>query len=467
MLNDLCRLQHENELMTYATAKPDQHQSLLFVGPLGCGKRTRVRAFLRQLYQDPALDSKTTVITTSVKELRDSGNSNNNSNTNTNNDEDKDEKAAGTVKISYLASPNHIWIRLSDFPYNAHVILCRLVGEIQGKPPIQFSEEKTQEEMMHMSRTVVIDDAQDLCPKSQKVLLNLIERMDPNAALFGGQIAPCRFVLISDNVEDALLPALQSRLVKLRFVMPNSENIAKCLTQEKTILKTKTNFKLSHPHWQAIIQRSGFHLEYAMQNIRLAHLINENENTTTGTIASTRTTTSNSMDWSNSSSIPDLGLSSSSTTSAFIVQEKPFWQTLVETNMMMTLRKIIQLLQNENDDDDDEDDDDDDQQEEGQDAISCYTKTIHEQVHWFVENGHDSEHLLLVLLECFLKEIVSFHAHATARGIDSSDTETRMDSVQRLAVKAAEYGLQLCMPGVKKEIILERFCFDYIFLFIE
>jgi replication factor C subunit 3/5 len=155
---------------------------LMFVGPSGAGKKTRVLALLREIY-GPGVES-ARVETKSVV-----ANPNNPSN---------------TVDIQVLTTNHHLELSPSDAGNKDRVIVMQLIKEVASHPPI----------VGHPFKIVVIDEAGSLTNSAQAALRRTMEKY----------MKTCRIILLCESVSK-IIPPLRSRCLAIRIPAPSTEEI--------------------------------------------------------------------------------------------------------------------------------------------------------------------------------------------------------------------------------------------------
>lgn len=162
-----------------ATGNPPH---MLFVGPGGAGKSTRVHALLRELY-GPGVDA-IKVETRSVAP---------NPNTPSN-----------TVDIQVVVSNYHLSLTPSDVGNKDRAVVMQLIKEVAAHPPLGA----------HSFKIVVIDEAGTLTNQAQAALRRTMERY----------MRTCRIVLLCDSVSK-IIPPLRSRCLAVRVGAPSNEEV--------------------------------------------------------------------------------------------------------------------------------------------------------------------------------------------------------------------------------------------------
>ncbi|EGD74925.1 replication factor C subunit 3 [Salpingoeca rosetta] len=171
------------QLKTLASSGDVPH--LLFYGPPGAGKKTRVQCFLRELYG--ASTDKLKIEHRSFKAT-----------------------PSKTVDISTIASGYHIEINPSDVGIDDYHVVRLLLKEIASSPQLDTSH--------HAFKVVVISEADRLTRKAQQALRRIMEKYVHN----------CRYVLIGNSSSKILAP-IRSRCLGLRVGAPSVDELSTVL----------------------------------------------------------------------------------------------------------------------------------------------------------------------------------------------------------------------------------------------
>mmetsp|Transcript_6108 Transcript_6108/g.10544 ORF Transcript_6108/g.10544 Transcript_6108/m.10544 type:complete len:357 (+) Transcript_6108:68-1138(+) len=167
-------------------AKSGNQPHMLFVGPSGAGKATRVHALLRELYGTGVEASK--VETRSV-----APNPNNPSN---------------TVDIQVVVSNYHMQLSPSDVGNKDRAIVMQLIKEVAAHPPLG----------VHTFKVVVIEDAGTLSNEAQAALRRTMEKY----------MKTCRIILTTETASKIIAP-LRSRCLPIRVAAPSQEDVCHVL----------------------------------------------------------------------------------------------------------------------------------------------------------------------------------------------------------------------------------------------
>lgn len=190
---------------------------MLFVGPSGAGKKTRVLALLREIYgpgvEAARVETKSVVPNPNVP--------------------------SNTVDIQVLTSNHHLELSPSDAGNKDRVIVMQLIKEVASHPPIAG----------HPFKIVVIDEAGSLTNQAQAALRRTMEKY----------MRTCRIILLCESVSKIIAP-LRSRCLAIRIPAPTTENIEGIL--QKTAAKEQLTL---HPELgRRIAEQSGRDLRRAL-----------------------------------------------------------------------------------------------------------------------------------------------------------------------------------------------------------
>eukprot|EP01147_Barroeca_monosierra_P011073 gene11073-3139_t len=171
------------QLKTLAASGDVPH--LLFYGPPGAGKKTRVYSFLHEMYGKSSDKLKI---------------------------EHRSFKAtpSKTVDITTIASTYHIEINPSDVGIDDYHVVRILLKEIASSPQLDKSH--------HAFKLVIISEADQLTRKAQQALRRIMEKYVNN----------CRYILVCNSSSKILSP-IRSRCLALRIGAPSIDEMAQAL----------------------------------------------------------------------------------------------------------------------------------------------------------------------------------------------------------------------------------------------
>uniref|UniRef100_H2YAV6 Replication factor C subunit 3 n=1 Tax=Ciona savignyi TaxID=51511 RepID=H2YAV6_CIOSA len=190
---------------------------LLFYGPSGAGKKTRIMCLLREVY-GPGIEKlrieKHNFVTPSKKKL----------------------------EIATLSSNYHIEVTPSDAGLHDRVVVQELIKTVAQS---QQLESKTQKRF----KVIVLTEVDRLTKDAQHALRRTMEKY----------MATCRLILYC-NSSSKVIPAIQSRCLAVRVAAPSVDDITKILT---TVTK-KEGLSLSPELAKRIAMKSKRNLRRAL-----------------------------------------------------------------------------------------------------------------------------------------------------------------------------------------------------------
>jgi len=175
-------------------AAAENQPHMLFAGPAGAGKATRVRALLHALY-GPGVEA-TKVETRSVAP--------------------NPNVPSNTVDIQVVVSNYHLALTPSDVGNKDRAVVMQLIKETAAHPPLGSKPFKV----------VVIDEAGSLSTQAQAALRRTMERY----------MKTCRIILTTDSASK-IIPPLRSRCLAVRVPAPTEQQI------QEVLLKVAANEK--------------------------------------------------------------------------------------------------------------------------------------------------------------------------------------------------------------------------------
>jgi replication factor C subunit 3/5 len=161
---------------------------MLFVGPSGAGKATRVLGLLRELYGQGAEAVKVETRTVAP-------------NPNT---------PSSTVDIQVIVSNYHLQLTPSDVGNKDRSVVMQLIKEVAAHPPLGGRPFKV----------VVIEEAGSLSTEAQAALRRTMERY----------MKTCRLILTCESASK-IIPPLRSRCLAIRVPAPTPEQIQTALVK--------------------------------------------------------------------------------------------------------------------------------------------------------------------------------------------------------------------------------------------
>ena len=180
---------------------------LLFTGPNGSGKRTRVSALLRDLYRTNLTDPKKLRLEHKSIKINDSK----------------------TVEVSLLSSPYHIELNLSEVgTSNDRVVIMTLIKEIAQTASIAtkvISNENQDQDMEEFKRppfqVLVLHQVELLSRGAQQALRRTMEKY----------VQSCRLILIASGGSGTgkIIAPIRSRCLEIRIPAPTDAEIAQIM----------------------------------------------------------------------------------------------------------------------------------------------------------------------------------------------------------------------------------------------
>lgn len=167
-------------------AQCENQPHMLFVGPSGAGKATRVRALLRALYGEGADATKVETRTVAPNP----------------------NAPSNTVDIQVVVSNYHLALTPSDVGNKDRAVVMQLIKETAAHPPLGSKPFKV----------VVIDEAGSLSHEAQAALRRTMERY----------MKTCRIILTTDRASKIIAP-LRSRCLAVRVPAPDVNEVSAIL----------------------------------------------------------------------------------------------------------------------------------------------------------------------------------------------------------------------------------------------
>mmetsp|Transcript_385 Transcript_385/g.553 ORF Transcript_385/g.553 Transcript_385/m.553 type:complete len:357 (-) Transcript_385:96-1166(-) len=160
----------------------DNMPHLLFTGPPGAGKATRVHALLREIY-GPGAD----VVKVETRSVAPNPNAPNN-----------------TVDLQVVVSNHHLSVTPSDLGRKDRAVVMQLIKEVASHPPLGG----------HTFKVVVIEEAGSLSADAQAALRRTMERY----------MRTCRIILTCESASKIIAP-LRSRCLAIRVGRPSVDEV--------------------------------------------------------------------------------------------------------------------------------------------------------------------------------------------------------------------------------------------------
>eukprot|EP00792_Barthelona_sp_PAP020_P003765 TRINITY_DN1631_c0_g1_i1.p1 TRINITY_DN1631_c0_g1~~TRINITY_DN1631_c0_g1_i1.p1 ORF type:complete len:356 (+),score=88.69 TRINITY_DN1631_c0_g1_i1:41-1108(+) len=206
---------------------------LLFYGPSGVGKKTRILAFLREIFGNSVnkvkIENRSFPISSTSKT---------------------------TFNISILTSPIHIELNPSDVGIRDRVVVQELVKSF-SKVKTVFGEK--QDGSSNEFKVLILNEVDKMSKLSQQALRRTMEIAQVN----------CRFILITDNFSSVLEP-LRSRCLCIRVPGPSDNEMIKVLQN----VAIKEQLTLNNTLRTKIVQQSRGNMRKALLLLELAAFTN-------------------------------------------------------------------------------------------------------------------------------------------------------------------------------------------------
>lgn len=164
---------------------------LIFYGPSGAGKKTRVMCLLREIYGDGVMKLNKDTYTHKIK--------------------------SKTMEVPILSSRYHIDLTPSDAKRDDKIILQTLIKETASTRQLNSSDQKN-------FKIIVLNEAENLTREAQASLRRTMETY----------VKTCRLILVCENIGN-VIPALQSRCLLIRVRAPDQPEILNVLKEINTL----------------------------------------------------------------------------------------------------------------------------------------------------------------------------------------------------------------------------------------
>jgi replication factor C subunit 3/5 len=181
---DECTLHPETTALLRALAQSGNVPHLLFYGPSGAGKKTRILALLQEIYGSSVHRAKV-----EVRSL-------------------KANATATPVEAQVLQSNFHIEVSPADAGNKDVVVVQQLIKEVASSNPLGT----------HSFKVVVLNDADALSRQAQAALRRTMEKY----------VSSCRIFMCVENLSKVIAP-LRSRCVCVRLPAPSVEDLSAVL----------------------------------------------------------------------------------------------------------------------------------------------------------------------------------------------------------------------------------------------
>lgn len=225
----LSGLSYHEELTQQLTrlSKAEDLPHLLFYGPSGAGKKTRVNALLKEIF-GPGVDR----IHIDMREFTTPSNR--------------------KIDIAVLSSNFHMEINPSDVGIQDRLVIQTLIKEIAQTQQIDANSARK-------FKVIVISEADSLSKSAQQALRRTMEKYMSNLRL-----------VLCANTTSKILSPIRSRCLLLRVAAPTIEQITEVLLG----VAKKEGFSLPQPFASSIAQSSGRNLRKSLLMLETAHMQN-------------------------------------------------------------------------------------------------------------------------------------------------------------------------------------------------
>lgn len=222
-LSELSFNTFENKILD-SLANSSDFPHLIFYGPPGAGKKTRMHCFLEKVYGEGIY--KMTVLNRDLK---------------------LDSK---TIQYVVTTSIYHLEFCPSDLGNNDKNIISTVIKETSNTAQLDPSAQKS-------FKVIVIHEADKLTNEAQSALRRTMEKYSSN----------CRIIMIANDLSNIIDP-LQSRCFSIRLSLPKDDDIANIL---KTIAK-KESVNPTEQFYRDIIEKSNYNLRLSISALQLLSL---------------------------------------------------------------------------------------------------------------------------------------------------------------------------------------------------
>ena len=195
---------------------------LLFYGPSGGGKKTRIMALLRHYFGSGVERLKNEHKTYKVHEKQ--------------------------VEVSTLSSQYHIEVNPSEAGTSDRIVIMTMIKEIAESAPLDSTGARS-------FKVIILTEVDQLSRGAQQALRRTMEKY----------VKTCRLILVA-NTTSKIIDPLKSRCLGIRVPLPRSDEIVGVLTH----VAKKEGFQLSPDFAQQIAEGSGGNLRRAILSLEAA-----------------------------------------------------------------------------------------------------------------------------------------------------------------------------------------------------
>ena len=202
---------------------------IIFYGPEGAGKRTRINILLKSMFGENSLNK----ITIENKEFKHN---------------------SKTLTYTIASSKHHIEITPSDNGFYDKVIIQSIIKEVANTANVSMVDPK----IKFKSKILIIKEADNLSREAQSALRRTMEKYVKN----------CRIVMTCTYISKIMAP-IRSRCVAIRVSAPTINEIR--IYMNFIIMSEK--IKIKEDQINKILMYSGRNINKALGNLQLSKLI--------------------------------------------------------------------------------------------------------------------------------------------------------------------------------------------------
>lgn len=199
----LNELTHHPELtkVLVKLANTNDFSNLMFCGPAGSGKHTRIRCFLNDLFESSAVHDRKI--------------------------EDRDFKMPSkSINVRIYRSLYHVEITPSNYEVYDRIVIQEIIKEVAEAPIMTRYMNKIK------LKVIVIDQADQLSKLAQQALRRTMEKYSKR----------CRIILCCENYSKVIEP-LRSRTLFIRVPAPSKKEMANILNVDQKHLPKTSNIR--------------------------------------------------------------------------------------------------------------------------------------------------------------------------------------------------------------------------------
>lgn len=215
-----------NNILETLSTCPD-FPNLIFYGPEGAGKKTRLRILLKLIFGDDVTHTKI-----EQREIKHN---------------------SKTINFTITSSKFHIELTPSDALQNDKIIVQTVIKEMASNKNNLISNDISNKHDFQ-AKIVIINEADRLTKDAQFALRRTMEKFSVN----------CKFILCANYISK-LIPALRSRCVAIRVASPKESDIQNVL---RTI-KEKEDLSISEESIKSISENTERNLRKAINFFQL------------------------------------------------------------------------------------------------------------------------------------------------------------------------------------------------------